>query len=127
MVEQDYIMRLIKEMVRTLLKLLFQIELPNPATELYKDLSEKNTLQTLLDLVDRGNINEAENKVYELTADGDMENLKTAILFYSYLNEKSSNFLEQHDFSREEIAQGLRYLVDKYGLNSIADTFLADF
>lgn len=127
MVEQDYIMRLIKEMVRTLLKLLFQIELPNPATELYKDLSEKNTLQTLLDLVDRGNINEAENKVYELTADGDMENLKTAILFYSYLNEKSSDFLEQHDFSREEIAQGLRYLVDKYGLNSIADTFLADF
>lgn len=130
MVEQDYVMRLIKEMVRTLLKLLFHIELDNPYTELFKETKKKNTLQNLLDMIDSGDINGAENRIYEMTSDVNApdakENLKTALLFYSYLNEKNSDFLESHDFSREEIQQGLTYLVDKYGLNSITDTFLSD-
>lgn len=126
MVEQDYIMRLIKEMVRTLLKLLFHIDMDNPAAELYEEAEDKNTLQSLLDMVNAGNINDAENQIYEMTADGGMEHLKTALLFYAYLNEKSNDFLEKHDFSREEVRQGVKYLVEQYGLHSIADTFLSD-
>ncbi len=130
MVEQDYIMRLIKEMVRTLLKLIFHIELDNPLTELFKETEKKNTLQNLLDMIDSGNINDAENKIYEITSDVNAldakENLKTALIFYFYLNEKNNEFLESHDFSREEVKQGLMDLVDRYGLNSIADSFLSD-
>ena len=31
-----------------------------------------------------------------------------ALIFYSHLNEKSNDFLEAHDFSREEIKAGWR-------------------
>lgn len=130
MVEQDYVMRLIKEMVRTLLKLLFHIDLENPAEELFKETEKKNTLQNLLDLIDSGNINDAENQIYDMisdvTADPSKENLKIALMFYAHLNEKSNKFLEENDFSREEVKQGIQLVIDKYGLNSISDTFLSD-
>ena len=66
MFEQDYIMRLIKEMVRTLLKLLFHIDTDSQTEELLKEREEKETLNALLELVDGGEINEAENRLYDL-------------------------------------------------------------
>jgi hypothetical protein len=39
--EQDYVMRLIKEMVRAILKLLFNIDTDSPTTELLEDSEEK--------------------------------------------------------------------------------------
>lgn len=128
MVEQDYIMRLIKELVRTLLKLLFQIDLENPYTEVYKENEEKSTLQALIDLIDRGLINDAENQLYDLISesspDNSQSNLKTALLFYAYLNEKNNAYLEANDFSREEVRQGLKYVIDQYSLHGLAEAFL---
>ena len=67
MFEQDYVMRLIKEMVRAILKLLFNIDTDSPSAELLEDAKEQQTLDELLDMVDNGFINEAENKIYEIT------------------------------------------------------------
>ena len=130
MVEQDYIMRLIKELVRTLLKLLFQIDLENPYTEVYKENEEKSALQALIDLIDRGLINDAENQLYDLISesspDNSQSNLKTALLFYAYLNEKNNAYLEANDFSREEVRQGLKYVIDQYSLHGLAEAFLSE-
>ncbi len=124
MLEQDYIMRLIKEMLRMLLKLLFHIDLKNPITELVEESEEKQTIENLIRLIDQGNINEAENEVYDMIAEKGRAQLKTALLFYAYLNEKPNDFLETNHFSREEIKQGVENLVECYGLESVADTFL---
>lgn len=51
MFEQDYIMRMIKEMVRAILKLLFNIDTDAPAAELLKGLEDAQTLDELLDMV----------------------------------------------------------------------------
>lgn len=126
MFEQDYIMRQIKEMVRALLKLLFHIDTESPSIEMMQDVEEKYMLSQLLQMIDDGNVNDAEDQLFEMIADGDRKNLKTALLFYAYLNEKSDEFLEQHDFSREEIRSGLKEVVSKYGLESMADVFLED-
>lgn len=126
MFEQDYIMRLIKEMVRAILKLLFHIDTESQMEELLEEREEKEVLQTLLDMIDKGDINEAENKLYDLTEKADMENLKIALLFYSYLNDKDNDFLLKHGFSREEIKSGIQNLVSKYGLDDMAAAFLAD-
>ena len=123
MFEQDYIMRLIKEMVRTILKLIFDIDKESPTAELLEEQEEKETLDKLLLLVDNGNINQAENKLYELLAEESRTNLKIALLFYSYLNEKNDAFLEEHDFSREEVEEGLRTVVSQYGLSGIEEMF----
>lgn len=126
MFEQDYVMRLIKEMVRAILKLLFNIDTDSPSAELLEDTEQQATLEHLLDMVDEGNINEAENQIYEMTLSGDKSNLEIALLFYSYLNEKTDDFLKQHDFSRDEIRQGIQDLASRYGIGNMAKIFLAE-
>ena len=127
MFEQDYVMRLIKEMVRSILKLLFHIDTESPTVELLENKEEKETLENLLDMIDNGKINEAENRLYDLTSDTDVNSLEIALLFYFYLNDKTDDFLEEHDFSREEIKSGLENVADSFGLSSIAKMFLTDF
>lgn len=127
MFEQDYIMRLIKEMIRTILKLLFSIDTDNPVEELAENLENKesqNTLEKLLDMVDNGNINEAENQIYDMTSDNSMVNLEIALLFYSYLNDKDDDFLQAHGFCRDEIKSGVTELASRYGLTGMVEAFL---
>lgn len=124
MFEQDYIMRIIKEMVRAILKLLFNIDTESPSAELLKDQQCRETLNCLLDMVDKGKINEAENMLYDLTSTGDMQNLQIALLFYSYLNDKEEAYLSEHNFSHEEVKSGLTDLAARYGLNNISDIFM---
>ncbi|MGN1184548.1 MAG: DUF6483 family protein [Oliverpabstia sp.] len=124
MFEQDYIMRLIKEMVRAILKLLFSIDTESPSSELLKDAEEKQTLESLLDLVDAGRIDEAENRIFEITENLNKSNFEIALLFYSYLNDKSDDFLEENIFSRDEVKQGLKDIASRYGVDSVAEIFL---
>lgn len=123
MFEQDYVMRLIKEMVRTLLKLLFNIDTESSAAELLEDAEEQQTLDALLHMVDEGFVNEAENIIYEITEDGKKINLEIALLFYAYLNDKSDEFLEEHNFSRDEIKSGLRDITARYGVDGFTEMF----
>lgn len=127
MFEQDYIMKLIKEMVRVILKLLFNIDSESPAVELLENKQEREILEKLLDMVDAGKINEAENRLYDLISDMDMDSLEIAVLFYSCLNDKTDEFLEENGFSREEIKLGMENVADVFGLNSIAKMFLREF
>ena len=124
MFEQDYVMRLIKEMVRAILKLLFNIDTNSPSAELLKDAEERQTLDELLDMVDNGFINEAENKIYEMTEEGKKTGLEIALLFYAYLNDKSDEFLETHNYSRDEIKDGLKEVTIRYGVDGFADILL---
>ncbi len=126
MFEQDYIIRLIKEMIRAILKLLFNMDTDNPIEALLEDRESQNTLEKLLDMVDHGNINEAENQIYDMTSDHHMANLKVALSFYSYLNDKEDEFLQEHDFCREEIKSGVEELASRYGLIGMAEIFLTD-
>lgn len=124
MYEQDYIMRLIKEMVRAVLKLLFNIDTESPSVELLEDAEEKQTLESLLDMIDEGRINEAENSLYDSIEYLDKSGLEIALLFYSYLNDKSDEFLEEHDFNRDEVKQGLESIASRYGISGFAEMFL---
>ena len=126
MFEQDYVMRLIKEMVRAILKLLFNIDTESPTIELLENKEEKDTLENLLDMVDAGKINEAENKLYDLTSDADINSLEVALLFYSYLNDKADDFLEANDFSREEIKLGIENVIDHFGFGNIMQMLLKE-
>ena len=124
MFEQDYVMRLIKEMVRAILKLLFNIDTDSPSAELLEDAKEQQTLDELLDMVDNGFINEAENKIYEITEEGKKTDLEMALLFFSYLNDKSDEFLEAHNYGRDEIKAGLKDITVRYGVDGFAEMFL---
>lgn len=126
MFEQDYIIRLIKEMIRAILKLLFHMDIDNPNKDLLEEKESRDMLERLLDMVDNGDINEAENQIYDMTSDNNMVNLEVALLFYSYLNEKEDDFLQKNDFSRDEIKTGLKELASRYGLTGMAEIFLSE-
>lgn len=124
MFEQDYIMRLIKEMVRFILKMVFHIDTESPTADLLEAQEEKAALDAVFDMVDNGFINEAENKVFEWLDSGDKRKLEMILLFFSYLNDKSDEFLEENNFTRKEIQEDLKIIMAQYGLGDMAEIFL---
>ena len=128
MLQDDYILRQICEMVRAVMKMLFQVDAPELTPEILEDEETKETLEGLVALMEEGRIDEAENRLYDLTSgegDEDRHNLEAGLLFYYILNGKDDDFLEEHDFSREEIMTGIQDLADRYGLSGIAEAFRA--
>lgn len=124
MLEEDFIMRVIHEMVATLLKLIFHIDLGKNEELNFKDQETANTYQELLGLIHDGKINKAENKLLDELDSQDMDHYKMALMFYEHLNQKNYKFLEEHEFSKGEIIDGLKYVSSIYGYEAMAEALL---
>ena len=119
--EKDYIMRMIKEMVRVLFSLMLgkqykSVELPE---ENKYEVSGK-ALEEFKRMVDSGLINEAENILLENIDYTKKEEVLAAILFYQYIGEKEQDFLAAHNYSREEALDGIKRLAEQQGYGQIA-------
>ena len=123
MLQDDYILRQIREMVRAVMKMLFQGNASELTPEVIEDTDARQILTNLNDLVDNGRIDDAENQLYEMTCKGDRQNLEIGLLFYYHLNSKDDECLEATNFSREEIMTGIQDLADRYNLSGIAEAF----
>ena len=123
MLQDDYILRQIREMVRAVMKMLFQVSAVELTPDVIEDTDARQILTNLTDLADNGKIDEAENQLYEMTCDGDRQNLEIGLLFYYHLNGKDDEFLEVSNFSREEIMMGIQDLAERYNLSGIAEAF----
>lgn len=124
--EQDFIMRQIHQILKVLVKVLFGVDDGSPSLTLIQDTETKKAVGDLLKKTDDGNINGAENELSEMTDNTTKDNLLAGIIFYSYLNEKDDDYLESHDFSREEIEDGIKSLLSKYGLENMSDILFYD-
>lgn len=123
--EKDYIMRMIKELTRVLFSLIFgkqykSVELQN---ENAYEVSGK-ALEEFQDMVDQGLVNEAENVLLENMDYSKEQEIVAAILFYQYVSEKDTDFLAQHNYSREEALDGLKRLAEKSGYGEMSEIFL---
>lgn len=123
MLQDDFILRQIREMIHAVMRMLFQVNASELSPEVIEDASARTVLEELLALTDEGRIDEAENQLYEMTCDGDRQNLEIGLLFYYNLNGKDDDFLEVHNFSREEIMTGIQDLADRYQLSGITEAF----
>ena len=123
MLQDDYILRQIREMVRAVMKKLFQVNASELTPEVIEDTDARQILTNLNNLVDNGRIDDAENQLYEMTCEEDRQNLEIGLLFYYHLNSKDDEFLEANNFSREEIMTGIQDLADRYNLSGIAEAF----
>lgn len=126
MYEQDYILRLIKNMIRMALSFFCDVDIKSPSLEFLEDEQSNNTLSELIQLIDCGEINEAENKLFKISEAGNKNSLKLSLLFYSHLNEKDDDFLEQHNFTREEVKTGVEDIMSMHGLSDFAHLLLQD-
>ena len=104
--EKDYLMRIIKEVARVL-----------PVESKYQISGDK--LHHLKTMVDNGEINEAENELLDRIDYSDKEDLAEAMFFYEYAASKGDEFLEAHNYSLEEVKDGLQQLAQDAGYGNI--------
>lgn len=118
--EKDYIMRMIKEMVSVLFSILLGKQYVSVDEERKNGYEVSGTdLNDLLDMIDNGQINEAENLMLDDIDYSDKKELVAALLFYQYLSEKKKDFLWDHDYSDEEILDGAKQILQKAGYGDI--------
>ena len=118
--EKDYIMRMIKEMVRVFFSLAFgkkyvSVELEK---ENKYEVSGKN-LKIFLNMIDLGQINEAENILLDSIDYTNKNEVMAVALFYQYLSEKDNQFLENNNYTKEEVLSGFKQLLMKSGYSDL--------
>ncbi len=123
MFEQDYIMRLVRDCVRAAVKLVFQIETEELSPYLIEDFEARQTAENLIEKSSSGKIQEAEQELSALLEQNTLDNLLIGLTFYSRLSEFDEDFLTEHQFSPEQVKDGLKHLLAQYGLGSMAETF----
>lgn len=119
-------MRLVHEISRVLAKILFNIDSETVSEELESSIEETDVLDQLLKMVDNGQINQAENKLYDMLESGVPNCIEIAILFYLYLNDKSDEFLKENDYSRGEVREGIEGIAERVGLSSLINTIFIE-
>ena len=109
--EKDYIMRLIHGVAQVLAKLLLGKEMEQQGELIVlRDQRAKDEHDILRRMIDEGQVNRAEEKLFDLleyAAWDDREKASLAIAFYDYLNSRDDAFLAAADFSRDEIITGM--------------------
>ena len=107
--EKDYILRMIKDLTKSIAHLILgksEIEYELPKESEY---SRVDTLYVkLIELVNMGQINEAEDLLFDEINPSDMRQFEMAMSFYLYLNDFGDDYLEKNNYSRDEITEGIR-------------------
>ena len=120
--EKDYILRMIKDLTKSIDHLILgksEIEYELPEESEY---SRVDTLYVkLIELVNMGQINEAEDLLFDEINPSDMRQFEMAMSFYLYLNDFGDDYLEKNNYSRDEITEGIRSICKEYGVSSMVD------
>ena len=123
--EKDYIMRIIKEMKQVLFSLVFGKKY------VFAELEKENKyevsgkkLNVLLDMIDSGQINEAENILLGSINYTSRDEVIAAALFYQFLSEKDSEFLENNNYTKDEVLSGFKQLLIQSGYADLVSQFM---
>ena len=115
--QQDFIMRQIELIAKYIAESIFK----KKSTE-YKIIEKENLSDTdklhnkLVNLINENKINEAEDLLFDSLDLDNKKYLEVAIDFYSRLTKLDDATLELNDFTKEEIAEGLADVSNKYGI-----------
>lgn len=120
--EKDYILRMIKDLTKSIAHIVLG------KSEIEYELPEKSNYSKidflyvkLLELVNNGHINEAEDMLFYEINTSDMTQFEMAISFYLYLNDFGDDYLESKDYSRDEISEGIKSICKEFGVSSMIE------
>ena len=122
--EQDYIMRMIKQMIRALAVVIFGKKFQEDEIEEVWTTEGNMNEKDLMKMADSGKINEAENILLESLDTTKKSDLRAALLFYDHINDFSDDFLEEHNYSREEIKDGINSVIEDFGMMDIVGAMM---
>ena len=122
MFQNDYIIKQIEMMTKFLAKLVFGKESPeyDVIFDAMGNTSDEGTLALKLrQMIDSGEINEADNLLFDTIGNGEnVGYLEVALDFYSKLSDLDEKKLDECDFSRIEILEGLDNVKKIYGIEA---------
>ena len=120
MFQEDYVTRMIKDFGRIISALLGKkdsdIYIGNEE-ELTAITDEMSLSDSLIVLANIGEINKAENMLFEDLDFSSIGNIETALRFYTHLNSFDDEKLELGDYSRQEIFEGISECAKKFGMD----------
>lgn len=117
--QDDYVMRTISDLVRAIARLALgknDIDYELPEDE-KADTGRDAVYRKLSRMVDEGDINGAENELYEELDTSDISYLEMALAFYMDLNRLKDEDLYTANYSREEIVEGINSVSAQFGIS----------
>ena len=117
--EKDYIMRLIHGIARVLARMLFGRDAENGEIAAVMTRAARESDDCLRRMIDAGDINAAEDRLFEMIESSAWNEKDLAALvlsFYDHANSKPDEFLAAAGFSREEIVSGLEDAMKTLGM-----------
>ncbi|MCL2426850.1 MAG: DUF6483 family protein [Oscillospiraceae bacterium] len=124
MFHKDYLIRQIELMTESIGCLVFNKE-ASEKNEIHSEISqaESDLLHVLLcDLIAKERVNEAENLLFDSLDPDNQNHLVIAIDFYRRLNDMTDEELDNADFSREEVENGLAEVKSIFDLEVLRAT-----
>ena len=123
MLSDDFDLRLTNELIETYLKIAYGIK-PGCWLDDEKGLLHENTLSPKLkQMINDGNINDAEDILYEYANPINQDILKVGLFFYYDLNRMADAELEAADFTRDEVKEGVQELLKIYDQENFGTIF----
>ncbi|MCC3868439.1 DUF6483 family protein [Terrisporobacter mayombei] len=120
--EKDYILRMVKDLVKSIAHIVLsksEIEYELPEKDAYSRVDYLYV--RLLELVNQGRINDAEDILFDEINTSDMKQFEMAMSFYLYLNDFGDDYLESNDYSRDEISEGIKSICKEYGVSLMVE------
>ena len=123
MYEQDYIIRMNNEVIRTMVKLLLNKDIGTPVD--ISDGAIKGENRKILEAANGqsgiDNIKKLEEEILTLVDANKEGALEKALVFYRYLNELPEDALLSQNYSHEKIKKGLKMIAESYGILNVID------
>lgn len=124
MYENDYIMRLIHDILRALMKVIFHKDIDGGEELSFRDEESGKLYLELEGLIHKLELGQAQNLLQSRLDNNNLESLKVALLFYDKLNQLDDETLVQQGITREDLEEQVRRVMDIFGYGEFGD-FLA--
>ncbi|WP_104803328.1 DUF6483 family protein [Blautia marasmi] len=119
--EEDYIMRIIKDMIKALACVIFGKRFTEYEVEEEKADDTDFLYRDIIEMADKGKINEAENILLTDMDQTDKRYMEMAMSFYLHINQYTDEFLAANGYSRQEILDGVEALAAANGIEGLEE------
>ena len=125
MYEEDFNIVLLNDLAASAGKMLFEVDYGSTPVSLcsIKDADTRKEAEALLEMVDQGQIQEAEDKMFNITNVRTADNMMVGFVYYAYLTGKDNDWLAKYSYSPQKIKERIRYFAERYGIEEMVDLF----
>lgn len=118
--KQDWILKQIDMIIQFVARLVFNKDSATYEIKQSTNLSQTDLIyENLSILLKDGKIGEAEDLLFDNMDENNINFLELSLDFYKKLNSLTDTYLEENDFSREEVENGLRDVLKKFNIPTV--------